>query len=335
MINDKIDIVYLWVDGSDENWLSERNYWHSKIYGNTTKTSNLNSSMYRDNGELMYSLRSVAECVPWINHIYIVTGFNQIPSWLDTSNPKITIVPHESIFPSDALPTFNSTAIEMCIPNIVGLSEHFILMNDDTFFNKHISPNFFFTKNNRAIILYNKQKNRIRDTNKWLEKSDNYTSLIIASALKINEIFGKTKMDIRPSHGIDPYIKSSVCEYIKNPMVTNQIQQQIHNKFRVHGELHRWMFNLYDLMMGRAILKKARGYKSGKHKLSNFIYNTLHWRTVRQSPVFCFDAMESYESIKHSPIFCINDSPESTDTTLMHNLNFLQNRFPKKSEFEK
>lgn len=332
----KIDIVYLWVDGSDKNWRKQRDFWYDKINHRTIKdANNLSDSLYRDNGELKYSLRSVAECVPWVNHIYIITGFNQIPAWLNKKNPKITIVPHEQIMPKSALPTFNSTAIEMCIANIPGLSEKFIIMNDDTFFNKKIKPSFFFDTKNRTIVFYNKHRDLQKDTTQWLKNVDIYTSIIISSALKIKEIFGKTLLKYRPSHGIDPYTKSSWQECINHPLVKENITKQVNNKFRTKNELHRWMFNLYDFYSNKAVFKKARGYKSGNHWLSNFIYNTLHYFAVRKSPVFCFDAVESKESIKHAPIFCINDSKYTTDETIKNNIEFLHNRFPNKSEFEK
>lgn len=331
-----IDIVYLWVNGDDKNWRKQRNFWYDKINHRTIKdANNLSDSLYRDNGELKYSLRSVAECVPWVNHIYIITGFNQIPAWLNKKNPKITIVPHEQIMPKDALPTFNSNSIEMCISNIKNLSEHFLLMNDDTFFNKPVNQDFFFDKHGRAIVSYNKQKHVKHDIQKWLKDSDNYTSTLILSGLKIKEIFNKNMLYIRPSHGIDPYLKSSIIECKKHPKVKKDIEKQIKNKFRTGQELQRWFLNLYSVATGTSVLKKARGYKSGNHWLSNFIYNTLHYFTVRKSPVFCFDAVESKESIKHAPIFCINDSKYTTDETIKNNIEFLHNRFPNKSEFEK
>ena len=329
---DKIDIVYLWVNGDDKKWRDARNKWCQTIHN---KTCDNYDALYRDNGELKYSLRSVAECVPWVNHIYIVTGFNQIPKWLNTKNPKITIVPHEEIIPNDALPTFNSNTIEMCICNIKNLSEKFILMNDDSFFNKHVTPDFFFDKHDRTIILYNNQKHVNHDIKKWIENSDNYTTSIILSALKIKEIFGKTLLKSRPSHGIDPYLKSSIIECRNHPMIKTNIDNQIYNKFRTKNEMQRWLFNLYTLFTGHAVFKKARCYKSGKHPISNFIYNIIHWHKVIISPVFCFDAYKSHNSIKHAPIFCINDSQETTDEITKNNIKYLQERFPTKCEFEK
>ena len=336
MINDKIDIVYLWVDGSDKNWQKTRNFWYDKIKNKTVESANnLNACLYRDNGELKYSLRSVAECADWVNHIYIITGFNQKPKWLNTKNPKITIVPHEKIMPKDALPTFNSNSINLCIPNIRNLSEKFIIMNDDTFFNKPIKPSFFFDRYGRAIVLYNKHKDIQHDIKKWMNTVDRYTHTIILSALKIKEIFGKTYLSYRPSHGIDPYIKSSMIECRNHPLVKEQLNKQIFQKFRERNALQIWLFELYAKMTNKAVFKKARGYKSGKHWLSNFIYNTIHFRGVRKSPVFCFDAFASHQSIKHAPIFCINDSKYTTDETIENNIRYLQNRFPNKCEFEK
>lgn len=335
-MNDKIDIVYLWVDGSDKKWQKIRNFWYDKINKKTVETANnLNSSLYRDNGELKYSLRSLAECVPWINHIYIITGFNQKPKWLNTKNKKITIVPHEQIMPKNAIPTFNSNSINLCIHKIPNLSEKFIIMNDDTFFNKPIKPSFFFDRYGRAIVLYNKHKDIQHDIKKWMDTVDRYTHTIILSALKIKEIFGKTYLSYKPSHGIDPYIKSSFVECRNHPLVKKQLDKQILQKFRARDALQIWLFELYAKMTGKAVFKKARGYKSGKHWLSNFIYNTIYFRSVRKSPVFCEDAKFSRNSIKHATIFCINDSKYTTNETIQNNLEFLQNRFPNKSEFEK
>lgn len=332
MQNDKIDIVYLWVNGSDKKWNESRNLWHKKIF---SFSDNNYDALYRDNGELKYSLRSVAENMPWANHIYIITGFNQVPKWLNTKNPKITIVPHEEIIPHDALPTFNSNSIEMCICNIKNLSEKFILINDDMFFNKPVRPEFFFDKRGRSIVLYNNQKHTHHNIRRWISSADNYTTSLILSALKIQKIFGINMLKTRPSHGIDPYLKSSIIECKNHPMIKSDIERQIRNKFRTKDEMQRWLFNMYAYCTGKSVFKKARCYKSGKHKISNFLYNLVHWHRVCISPAFCFDAYKSHDSIKHAPIFCINDSKQTTQETIDNNIKYLQHRFPNKCEFEK
>jgi hypothetical protein len=41
--------------------------------------------------------RSLWKHAPWIRHVYIVTN-GQIPYWLNTQHPKLTVVPHSEIF---------------------------------------------------------------------------------------------------------------------------------------------------------------------------------------------------------------------------------------------
>ena len=107
MFNKPIDIVYTWVDGNDKEWQKEKSFWQQKL---GIEGDNANDCRFIDNQELKYSLRSVAKYAPWINHIFIITN-GQIPTWLDTNHPKITIVNHKEIMPKEALPTFNSEAI--------------------------------------------------------------------------------------------------------------------------------------------------------------------------------------------------------------------------------
>ena len=245
----KIDIVYLWVDDSDKKWRAQKDKWLEIIKGEKPVSNDASTNArWRDNGEFLYSLRSVDKFAPWVNHIYIITGFNQVPRWLNIKHPKITIVPHEQIMPHDALPTFNSVAIEMCIPNIPGLSEHFLLMNDDMFFNRPLTPDFFYDARGRARILYSTHAKHDKNIGTWMTQVDEYTQTLILAAKSIDKIFGKSLYKYRPAHSIDPYIKSSWIECRNHPLLTGHIDKQIRNKFRTNNELQRWLFNLYDLI---------------------------------------------------------------------------------------
>lgn len=332
----KIDIVYLWVDDQDKKWRTERNKWLKKIKNERPIHSDATTeARWRDNGELKYSLRSVAENAPWVNHIYIITGFGQIPKWLNTKHPKITIIPHEQIMPSNALPTFNSVSIEMCIPNIPGLSEHFLLMNDDMFFNRPLLPNFFYDSQGRARILYSHHSDRKRNIGQWIGCVDQYTQTLIMSAQCIEKTFGKRVYKYRPAHGIDPYLKSTWLACRNHPMITGQIDAQIRNKFRTNNELQRWLFNLYDLINNRAVFIHSRARKHSKHKLLNFIYNTIFMYWIRKSPICCTDASAAKTALLGAPTFCINDSEDTDEIILRDNAKFMNERFPNKSEFEK
>lgn len=134
-----IDFVLLWVDSQDETWLEEKNKY--AIHDDTLN----GDERYRDYGTLKYWFRMVATNAPWVNHIFLVTD-NQIPEWLNQLHPKLTIVRHADFMPADTLPTFNSNAIQMYIHKIKGLSEHFVLFDDDMFINQPIKPSVFFTQ---------------------------------------------------------------------------------------------------------------------------------------------------------------------------------------------
>ena len=108
-----IDIVYTWVDNNDSFWQEKKA--RAKESSFDEKYANVNGR-FRDNGELKYSLRSVAKYFPDVNKIYIVTD-NQVPNFL-RKHEKIVIVDHTDIILKEFLPTFSSKNIESHLVNI-------------------------------------------------------------------------------------------------------------------------------------------------------------------------------------------------------------------------
>lgn len=163
IVEQSIDIVYLWVDGNDPEWQAIKNSYlpveDFKIVlpnaDNTIVTAakdGATDNRYADNHELRYSLRSVYQYAPFVNHIYIVT-MNQKPAWL-LPHPKITIVDHTEIFKNlDDLPTFNSHAIESNLHRIPHLSEYFIYFNDDVFLGAPVTAKDFFIDDKVKVVL--------------------------------------------------------------------------------------------------------------------------------------------------------------------------------------
>lgn len=46
-------------------------------------------NIYRDNDDLKHSLRSLSKMIKWhTGTVFIVTPPDQVPNWLDTSNPR-------------------------------------------------------------------------------------------------------------------------------------------------------------------------------------------------------------------------------------------------------
>ena len=141
-----IDVVYTWVDGGDPAWRERKaaalreNGWVAEVSEQAA-----NDSRFASRDELRYSLRALHAFAPWVRHIFLVTA-DQVPAWLDTTRPDLTVVSHREIFgDTGRLPTFNSQAIESRLHRIPGLAEHFLYLNDDVFLARPASPEMFFT----------------------------------------------------------------------------------------------------------------------------------------------------------------------------------------------
>ncbi|MEU4559132.1 stealth family protein [Actinoplanes sp. NPDC023936] len=145
-----IDVVYTWVDGDDPDWLARKNASLAAFGREQINTIASNDSRFISRDELKYSLRSIVAYAPWVRKIFLVTD-DQIPPWLDSSDPRLTVVSHRELFgDTGVLPTFNSHAIESRLHRIPGLSEHFIYFNDDMFLGRPVAPDTFFHANGIA-----------------------------------------------------------------------------------------------------------------------------------------------------------------------------------------
>jgi len=140
-----IDLVIPYVDSADPLWKSDfRRMLTKQIGGNSPQR-------YRGNGLFKYFFRGVCQNMPWIRTIHVVLARpSQLPKWLNTNNPKIHVVYHKDYIPATELPTFNSNVIEMFYHKIPGLSENFIIANDD-FYVLHPASEYDFFRNDKPV----------------------------------------------------------------------------------------------------------------------------------------------------------------------------------------
>jgi hypothetical protein len=143
-----IDLVYPWVDGDDPALRADvERYAENAGDSNPERTRDLHDV-------LRYSLRSVDRFVPWIRKVFIVTRRPQVPRWLDVANERVTVVHHDQLHGfAPFLPTFNSTVIESFTHEIRGLSDHYLLMNDDFLFGSPIEPGDFLTPEGKHRVF--------------------------------------------------------------------------------------------------------------------------------------------------------------------------------------
>lgn len=323
---EKIDIVYTWVDGSDKKWLEKKQYWAEKE-GNQIESTK--TCRFRDNDELKYSLRSLEKYANWINKIYIVTD-NQIPKWLDTTNPRVKIIDHKEIIPEEYLPTFNSCAIEHSISNIPNLSEYFLYANDDCFFGNYVTKHFFYTKNCFPIFRY---------TIPYDTDSGNiYCKLLYNSEQIIKNDFGYYNGQY-PHHNITSYRKSDIFA-CKN-LYKNEVHKTQACRFKKESNIIMVLYANYAIAIKHGyykdITKEWPQYSFYKYiPFMRKIIRMLNKKYSKET-IYIDCNEQDYKTLleEHgSKLFCINDNEHTTkdDKQRMHD--FLEELFPDKSSFE-
>ena len=320
-MEEKIDIVYLWVDGSDEAWIEQKKQ-AMKESDKIVDSQPVAEARFVDNEELKYSLRSVEKNAPWINKVYIITA-DQRPKWLNADHPKVELVSHRDIIESGFLPTFNSHAIEMAIPRIKGLSERFLLANDDMFIAKPIEPEFFYNAKGWPIVRFARHISREKNL---------YHAVIGKAREAIARRYGKFYAH-NPHHNIDAYLKSDVeaC----NAEFGDWAERTRSQQFRTTDDLQRVIWLYWALAHGRAQGKILRHYDAAG-SLKERIQCLLKCKYRVDSRIFGIHGDEVERKFrKYDPtLFCLNDNEKASNHDRECMKNFLERMYPQKSSFE-
>ncbi|MEG0099409.1 MAG: capsular biosynthesis protein [Citrobacter sp.] len=264
-----IDFVVLWVDSCDPDW--QENFSKCK-QEHTHEDAAAHAARFRDMGIFNYWFRCVESYAPWVRKIHLVTC-GQIPSWLDTTNEKLNIVFHKDFIPDEYLPTFNSNAIELNIHKIKGLSDKFVLFNDDTFITSPLKENFYFENgypNDFLIIKKNLPENKnniimgasdflnLSVVNSYFTKSEimrgamgKYYSLRYGRRVIKNFLNRKESVfeGFYSRHLPQPFLKSTFEELWEYERVLLEESSRV--KFRSPLYVTQYLFRYWQLAKGR------------------------------------------------------------------------------------
>lgn len=328
-----IDIVVTWVDMNDREWQREFAKYSQKP---GIESNGITEARFRDPGFLKYWFRGVEKFAPWVRKIHFVTC-GQKPEWLDESNPKLHLVNHSDIIPSQFLPTYNSVVIERYMHRIDGLSEHFVYFNDDFYFTRPTEPERFFQnglpcdiaamqynpawsqyyvtlENNIDIINKHFDKREVmkRDHDKWFDPS--YGSRALWNHLL--KPYGKF-ITLRTPHNAQPYLKSTFDEVWQ--AAGEELAATSANRFRDKSDLTPELFRTWQICSG------------------NFTpYNT--YRDTKMFPLLVKSAkaIKAIEEQSYS-LICLNDNKHIRNYEQV--MNRIREAFslilPEKSSFEK
>ncbi|GMO14973.1 MAG: hypothetical protein Ta2E_05590 [Mycoplasmoidaceae bacterium] len=303
----KIDLVYTWCDGTDPGFQAKK----AKAMGTEfTFNGELNGKHHiLQADELMYSLRSIEKNLPWINNIWIIVD-EQIPDFLNIDNPKIHIVDMKDIFPSDALPNFNTNSIETVMGNIKGLSEYFILASDDMMVNKPLSPDYFYTKEKKPIIRVAKM---------WCGIFDLYSLQSYTANYENNKKVEKTC--IQDCHNMTAHVKTDYNDIIENSSYKYLFKHTIYSKFRSYYCIQR-IFIYFLLGKQNKVVFKYLG---------NNVFSTKR----HKDQLYCESSYKWIVNLFNPNLFCMNASKHQKSKEIKKVRKFLNKKFPNKSQFEK
>lgn len=236
---EQLDLVITWVDGDDPLLKQKR---AAYLEQKSIASGAISATRFASNDEIYYNVASILKYVSFCRHIYIVTDeqkpklINEFVSQGICSADKIRIVDHKEIFSGyeQFLPIFNSLSIETMLWNISGLSNYFITLDDDFFFNQPADIDDFLDQDNiiirghwrksaplRAKLKYRQIMNRAFNTT--LQPKYIVSQMLGAEVYKSNQFF---EIHHYP-HIIDKnVIKSYLLDH------PDYLKEQIKHRFR-------------------------------------------------------------------------------------------------------
>lgn len=331
-----IDFILPWVDNSDPDWQKEKGM-HGK--GDAMR--------FRDMDTLKYVLRSIEQYAPWYHKVHLITA-GHYPDWLNKDH--VNLITHDELYYDKShLPTFNSSSIEMNLPNLKNVEEKIIYLNDDTLLFDNLTEDRFFQKDlpvdflSHGWIPRNIIYQLIRGKNEWVYSLNNNLKLI-------NQTFKPFKFQ-----------KESLYHesYDFTDKLRNFLMENIYKKFFwIEHWHHPRSYNMKTLRdcyfhYEKEMMVCSKNKFRSNNDLTQYLYR--YWHLAKQEFVpykhndGYISRITSYDSLKKSILFldkskgynfvCFNDNMTSiTDNEFNKTksllVTYLNNKFPRKSIFE-
>lgn len=308
------DIVITYLNERDPQWRKDFQYWKDKeVKSGKARLSNrqaFGEERTREWDILKYWFRGVEVNCPWFNKIiFIVQNKNHIPEWLDTNNPKLKIVYHEEYIPKKLLPTFNAMTIGLYVSNIKELAEQYIMCDDDFYFLNPIKEDKFF-RDNKPVHKDNKVHYGLYETIG--------ATKVFFQALNNDLAFETKYMKEKVKYGFYHLPSARLKSFEQKIIKDNEEDFIYHNsfsKFRHKTNYCNYMFDDLLKICNKAIIDDP---------YTNSCYCTLTSKV-------------DFNNYKDKDMVCFNDSEALDDynKTKEKLIEFLEDKFPNKSSFEK
>ncbi len=301
-----IDIVFSWVDGTDQEWQRAR---AAKMQSYVVGEGDDHEARFRQINELKYAMRSVHLFAPWIRNIVVVTDSPR-PEWL-ADHPRVRVLPSSEFFADPSvLPTYNSHAVESQLHRISGLSEHFIYSNDDMFFGREVSPQSFFTSGGVSRFIESHTRIGLGEPNPSRSGFEN--------AARVNRALLLQKFGCMISRNLEHApapLRRSVIERLESEF-PEDFRRTASARFRSATDISvtNSLYHFYALMTGFAVPQESLRV--------NYVDTT-----AREG----IDALRPLLRKRDYDFFCLNDGsfPEISAKERVHAVTaFLEDYFP-------
>ena len=289
-----------------------------------------------DNSELKYSVRSILQNIPWIRKIFILMPNEKVRFFKpkEEIKDKIVYVKDKDLlgFDSGNSCTFQYNLYKM---KQYGLSENFILMDDDYFIAKPINKNEMFYEENGKIYpaiitsdYYEMNKDltisQINDLRKKRQSDDPHSPIGFYISQKMSFLF---LYDLLGNDNIRKGKKLIEPAFSHNaiPMKISDIE-----------ELHKYIYDYYQF--GKYILF------SKERSVNDLQFQTLYWayvknkynRKVSKITSEFYDLSQSNKVISNTKkLFVINTSSRNYNPIFYRRQkDILERLFPIKTKYE-
>jgi hypothetical protein len=334
------DIVYTYVNGSDEEYTRLKDHWFpiERLRFGTDrlqKHRSSASSLSKDNNELCFSLRSIEKFMPsFRGHIYIVT--DQVPHWLNTSKTQLQlhVIPGEKILDKRYLPTFNSHAVEASLHRIPDLKEYYLYFNDDYMLAQPVSTEDFFAHGMCPVIYSDDRLTSNTNLTLNIHKRAMLNTNVLLDKYSLHASVNSSRRRHFLPHAPHP-MKKSIAQDVWLKQFPEVHRQQSSHRFRDMYDVHpTYLISRYLIEQSNTCFVQRRMKSScppdGEHFCNQVLTNNL--TKVRKF----FDELRQRSSM---PTFLsINDRTSSNYNKQQHIhlefMRFLREMYPEKSRFE-
>lgn len=314
-----IDIVVTYLDDSVENWRKDFSKRQRKEIGygvqNIANRQAFGMERIRNWDTLKYFLRGIEKNLDFVRNVIIVVYDEyQIPKWINQECENLRIVYHKDFMPEDILPQFNGIAVKFYVSNIDGLSDKYLISDDDYYFINKVDRSMFF-KESKTVQIDSTLPYKPFD--EWYLKGSDW---VFYSMLNNNFEFER---HYYPENKTKYWI--SHLPEARDRLMEQELIKENYELFKEPFKNSRFRHkNQYTTDLFTDILRIK-----GDCILSNDFKNKCKYVTLKSD--VDFDMYKDYS------IVCFNDTEQldNFNVTKEKLIKFLESKLPNKSKFEK